>query len=345
MSLKTLSTSAKTHLKKDSHVAEPTSEQPDKQIMYRDARFTNKYDDIWQSVGKCVFCDLNEKYIFFEENGVVMTISLYAYVDGHFMIVPRRHVRSVKELTELEWSTIRKFMYIAKRMIKEVHGVKGMQFVQKDGARAQSTVEHIHFHCIPFDSPDLSVWNYRKLANTPLENVTLYKNAGKKLVATDVKFQKKYQQSNSLAIVCDVIIQNERDEILFEERGDAHKLIPDYITLPGGRVDDLSKTLEEELAREVLEETTIQLAPDQFTLASSRIDQVTRNTVSPHLQAAYPTYDSFIRNTYLASYTSTAQPQAQDDASELLWLSVDQVLSHDRVSPSTKEIIKKVCTS
>ncbi|MGD0284754.1 MAG: hypothetical protein ABSB12_04140 [Candidatus Saccharimonadales bacterium] len=76
-----------------------------KQIIYRDARFTKKYDDIWRSVGKCVFCDLNDKYIFFEENGVVMTISLYAYIDGHFLIVPKRHVRSTKELTQLEWDT------------------------------------------------------------------------------------------------------------------------------------------------------------------------------------------------------------------------------------------------
>jgi len=72
------------------------------QIGYRDARFTKKYDDIWKTVGKCVFCDMREKYIIHEENGVVMTIALYAYVDGHFFIIPRRHVRSVKELTQAE---------------------------------------------------------------------------------------------------------------------------------------------------------------------------------------------------------------------------------------------------
>ncbi len=80
-----------------------------KQALYRDARFTKQYDDIWRSVGKCVFCDLRDKYIVFEEHGIVLTISLFAYIDGHCMIVPRRHVRSPKDLTQAEWQTIRKF--------------------------------------------------------------------------------------------------------------------------------------------------------------------------------------------------------------------------------------------
>lgn len=167
------------------------------QELYRDARFTGKYDAIWQNVGKCAFCDLREKYIFCEENGIVMTIALYAYTDGHFMIMPRRHVRSVKELTPQEWETVRKFMYIAKKLIRKVHGISGVQFIQKEGVSAQSTVEHIHFHCIPFDDPGLSVWNYRKLANTPLENAEKYKIARKNIAKLSQKFDEKYKQGKT----------------------------------------------------------------------------------------------------------------------------------------------------
>ncbi|HUD05540.1 MAG TPA: HIT domain-containing protein [Candidatus Saccharimonadales bacterium] len=170
--------------------------QQKKQELYRDARLNNEYDDIWQSVGKCVFCDLRDKYIFFEENGIVMTVPLYAYIDGHLMIVPRRHLRSAKEFSPLEWETIRKFMYIAKRMIKDVHGIKGMQFLQKDGNKAQSTVEHIHFHCIPFDAPDLSVWDYRKLTYTPVQNASLYKRKNKQLKHLSDKFDQKYKDGS-----------------------------------------------------------------------------------------------------------------------------------------------------
>ena len=172
-------------------------ELSEKQKMYRDARVTGKYDDIWQSVGKCVFCDLREKYIIYEENGIVITTVLFAYIDGHMMILPRRHVRSVKDLTKKEWEAMRKCMYIAKKLIREVHGIKGMQLVEKEGLLAQSTVtDHLHFHCVPFDAPDLSVWNYRKLENTPLQNANLYKSASEKIVKLSNRFEKKYKNEN-----------------------------------------------------------------------------------------------------------------------------------------------------
>lgn len=174
-----------------------TPDEQTQQAAYRDARFTGTYHTIWQEVSKCVFCDMREKYIMHEENGVVLTVALYAYVDGHMMIIPRRHVRSVKELTPLEWETVRKFMYLAKKMIRNVHGIKGVQFIQKDGADAQGTVEHIHFHCIPFDAPDLSIWNYRKLKHTPIENAQMYQKQAKKLAAYEAKFDEKYQQGTA----------------------------------------------------------------------------------------------------------------------------------------------------
>ena len=166
--------------------------EDEKQIRYRDARAKGWYDGIWQTVGKCVFCDLKEKYIVYEEEGIVLTISLYAYIDGQMMVVPRRHVRSVKELTQAEWETMRKMFYVAKKMIREVHGVKGMQIVQKDGVSAQGTVEHLHFHCIPFDAPDLCEWNYRELKNTPLENAGLYREQREKVDKLLRRFEEKY---------------------------------------------------------------------------------------------------------------------------------------------------------
>lgn len=162
---------------------------------FRTARVTGAYDKIWQTVGRCVFCDhdtTQKHHEIYEENGVYMTVPGYAYVDGHLLVIPRRHIRSVKELTPLEWETMRKMFYVAKKMIRETYGVKGMQIVQKDGVDAQSTVEHLHFHCVPFDSPDLSVWNYRELANTPYENAELYRANQKKMRKLFERFDEKY---------------------------------------------------------------------------------------------------------------------------------------------------------
>ncbi len=163
---------------------------------YRTARTSGAYDQIWQTVGRCVFCDHDDTqkhHEVYEEDGVYMTVPAYAYIDGHLLVIPRRHVRSVKELTRLEWQTMRKMFYLAKKMIRDVHGVKGMQIVQKDGVDAQSTVEHLHFHCIPFDSPDLSSWNYRELADTPYENAKKYRAINDKMQNLAKRFSKKYE--------------------------------------------------------------------------------------------------------------------------------------------------------
>lgn len=172
-----------------------TPEEKKKQEYYRHARTGGYYGDIWPNVGKCVFCDLRGKYIFFEENNVVMTVHLYAYIDGCLMIIPRRHIRSVKELRLDEWETMRKMMYIAKKLIRDVHGIKGMQIVQKDGNLAQSTVEHLHFQCIPFDAPDLSMWHPRQLKYTPLENAQKYQSVRDKIQKFSRRFSEKYQDA------------------------------------------------------------------------------------------------------------------------------------------------------
>lgn len=317
------------------------SEQ-DKQELYRTARFTNRYKDIWVSVGKCVFCDLNEKYVFYEENGIVMTVSLYAYIDGHFMILPRRHVKSPKELTESEWDTIRKFTYIAKKLIFKVHKVKGMQIVQKDGLTAQSTVnDHLHFHALPFDAPDFSVWNYRELKYTPLQNVALYKHARKQIIDSSLKFDQKYKQSEGLPIVCDIFLVNKNNEVLFEERTTEAKIIPDFITPPGGRVDNYDVPMEQELAREVKEETGIDIPFKKVKLLDSRYGQTKHIVRSAQLNAKYVQADKFIQNTYvLDGLDPDIKLAPGDDAKNLIWIPLTEAVNHPRISPEIKETLR-----
>jgi diadenosine tetraphosphate (Ap4A) HIT family hydrolase len=165
----------------------------------KSARTSGNYDEIWRSTGKCVFCDLKEKYILYEENGIVLTINLYPYIDGQMMAIPRRHIQSPKELSNLEWETIRKMNYLAKKLVKKVHGLKGLwTLIREGGEVANMTVsDHLHVQFIPFDSPDLCKWNYRELKNTPLENVELYRKQAEEMKNLIEKFEGKYGVTNN----------------------------------------------------------------------------------------------------------------------------------------------------
>lgn len=315
-----------------------------KQRMYRDARVTKRYDQIWQSVGKCVFCDLNDKYIFFEENSIVLTINLHAYIDGHFLIVPRRHVVSAKEFTQAEWDTIRKFTYIAKKIIRDVHGIKGMQLVQKDGVTAQSTVEHIHYHCIPFDSPGLCTWNYRTLSYTPLENTGLYKQAGKRLIGHAKKFDAKYKNPSGLQVVCDLLIVNTKNQLLFQERAEGAGLVPDVLTIPGGIVDNFTVPLEQELAREVREETGWTPEISNVSLVASRIAHIKQQVISRPLGTRYALNRDFMWNTYVyRDFDDVKTPLVPaDDCEALVWIDAKDIAGHERISEGIKQTVAEL---
>jgi len=85
-----------------------------------DADFS--YGDIWKSVNKCVLCDMKAKYMLMEIDGVVLTTNIYPYINGALMIVPRRHVTHLKDLTSKEWETVRLLEYIGKKFIRLVFG-------------------------------------------------------------------------------------------------------------------------------------------------------------------------------------------------------------------------------
>jgi diadenosine tetraphosphate (Ap4A) HIT family hydrolase/8-oxo-dGTP pyrophosphatase MutT (NUDIX family) len=312
-----------------------------KQIAYRDARITGNYDEIWQSVGKCVFCDLRNKYIVAEENGMVLTVSLFAYIDGHLMIIPQRHVRSPKDLTELEWATMRKFTYLAKKLIRKQHGIKAMQLIFKDGAEAQSTVsEHLHFHCVPFDAPDLTVWNYRQLRHTPIENAQAYRDSGKLIAETNARFDKKYRHADALPLACDVLLTNSRGEILFEQRAKTNQIAGNLITPPGGSVWSYDHAPELEAAREILEETGLQIDPSQLQILMSRPSSLVYEHHDPHLNLTYKTPRRFLLNTY--TYPQLPDDTVLtpgDDCAGFVWVKALNVANHEHISTDVKAAV------
>jgi len=137
------------------------------------ARERGFYDQVLQAVakrGKCVFCDLKEKYIIAKKGGWILTVALYPYIDGHLLIIPKKHIESIADLTKKDQEII---FYLEKKgqvLLKKALGVENFWFILREGngIKAGKTVSHLHFHLMPYD-PGVVKMVDKKLTITPLK--------------------------------------------------------------------------------------------------------------------------------------------------------------------------------
>lgn len=137
------------------------------------AREKGFYGQVLKSVaqrGKCVFCDLKEKYLVKEKDGVVLTVALFPYLDGHLLIIPRRHLERIGQLNRRERESIFWLCVEAERILKEKLGIANVWLILREGEgiKAGKTVTHLHFHIIPYDSGVIKMVD-QKITMTPLE--------------------------------------------------------------------------------------------------------------------------------------------------------------------------------
>lgn len=308
----------------------------------KNARTSGNYDHIWQNTGKCVFCDLKDKYIIHKENGIALTINLFPYIDGQLMAIPLRHVASPKELTQSEWETMRKFAYLARKMIKDIHKIKGMWTLMREGGvDAQMSVsDHLHMQFIPFDKADLCTWNYRELKHTPIENADLYLKNIKEFIKDYNKFDNKYLNLNSVPVVLDLMIINQDKKVCFQERKEEYKFDPDILTLPGGHVDDYSIDLKQSLAREVKEEICYDLNVEEITLVDSRLSSLNWLIDFKNVDERISQPKTFLWNTYLlTNFNKEDSLIPDDDCKEILWLSESDITKATNISKELKQIV------
>jgi 8-oxo-dGTP pyrophosphatase MutT (NUDIX family) len=135
--------------------------------------------------------------------------------------------------------------------------------------------------------------------------------------------------------------------VLFHERPAWAKIGDDWLSPPGGIVDDFDRTLEEELAREVQEETGLRLNPDKFELVSSSVEKLRRyrQAASGNREQAYT--HQFLWNTYVLrgpKVKAGAVLTPGDDAIDHVWIPLKEVPAHRRLSAGIKKTIAEVAT-
>lgn len=100
----------------------------------------------------CIFCEIQDdaKRIPVAQNELAFAIrDGYPVVNGHTLIIPKRHIRSFFDITEAERSSIFNLLTIAKNNLDQEFGPDAYNIGINDGQDAGQTVPHLHIHLIP----------------------------------------------------------------------------------------------------------------------------------------------------------------------------------------------------
>lgn len=105
----------------------------------------------------CLFCSLPQERILFEnEHGLVIKDG-FPVSPGHTLIIPKRHVSTFFEVTDVERTWLMRLLNTAKSALDSERNPAGYNIGINDGAAAGQTIPHLHIHLIPRyagDAPD-----------------------------------------------------------------------------------------------------------------------------------------------------------------------------------------------
>lgn len=108
------------------------------------------YDDYLRTLKNCPFCDVSnyQSQVVSENKTSALIISLAPYQKHHLLIIPKRHLERVVDISDDEISDINDLQKVA---IKILYGLnyKDMSILVREGENIGKSVRHLHYHVIP----------------------------------------------------------------------------------------------------------------------------------------------------------------------------------------------------
>lgn len=95
----------------------------------------------------CIFCKptdilINGVYTYSRSDGFPVS-------EGHCLIIPKRHVSSIDELTDMELKDLYTVLHQTKILLIKTYQPDGFNIGINEGEAAGQTIEHLHIHLIP----------------------------------------------------------------------------------------------------------------------------------------------------------------------------------------------------
>jgi ATP adenylyltransferase len=106
----------------------------------------------------CVFCDLSDNHIILKTKYTYLIANKYPYAGGHVLVLPKRHVSKLSELTTKERTDLFNIIDLATYTLDVMYSPDGYNIGCSVGKVSGGSVYHLHFHVLPRFEGDVG-WN------------------------------------------------------------------------------------------------------------------------------------------------------------------------------------------
>src|SRR5262245_42317915 len=105
---------------------------------------------------RCPFCHLEKSRVYLENDSAAAFPDAFPVVEGHLLVVPKRHVVSLFDLTDEEQAAIWRLVGRVRGKLASELRPDGFNVGVNDGPAAGQTVLHAHVHVIPRRAGDVA---------------------------------------------------------------------------------------------------------------------------------------------------------------------------------------------
>jgi len=97
----------------------------------------------------CPFCRIPQERIILEIECGLVVYDGFPVAEGHSLVIPRIHIRSIYELPESDQSALWALVARVRDVLIERFKPDGFNVGLNDGYAAGQTIDHAHIHIIP----------------------------------------------------------------------------------------------------------------------------------------------------------------------------------------------------
>mgnify|MGYP000117782885 CR=1 FL=1 len=98
----------------------------------------------------CIFCKIvageTDTEILYENENLAVFWDINPKAPVHLLIVPKKHIETIHEVSENEKEILGDLLFVAGRMAKKMKIDKGYKLLFNIGKKAGQEIDHIHLH-------------------------------------------------------------------------------------------------------------------------------------------------------------------------------------------------------